>query len=248
MKFFIAAPFGNYLKFKNNNNVIPVTGTWTLDKRANFWKRFYKILTTLRYDFKQDGWVNKLGLPNPGIKIGMKKNLSNEILSIAAIDRTDWLKLHEIVGDDINIEINLSCPNLDEKSNLFTSDDLRLFTLKKSKEKKWCIAKISPLTTLDELKYLINDLGFAQIHCCNTLPVKRGGLSGRSLKPYVVKLIKIIRENWGEKIEIIAGGGVNSIKDVHNYVSLGANHISIGTASFKPWIIGNIVDEFYNQK
>ena len=28
--FFIAAPFGNYIKFKKKANVIPVTGTWTL--------------------------------------------------------------------------------------------------------------------------------------------------------------------------------------------------------------------------
>lgn len=246
MKFFIAAPFGNYLKFKNKNHVIPVTGTWTLDKRANLFKRFFKIFTTLRYDFKKDGWVNKLGLPNPGIEIGMRKILSGEILSIAAINRSDWLKLYEVIGNDISIEINLSCPNLDEKSNLFTSADLKLFTSKKSKYKKWCIAKVSPLTTLDELKYLINDLGFTQIHCCNTLPVEKGGLSGKSLKPYVEKLIKIIREYWGENIEIIAGGGVDSIQDVRNYIDLGANHISLGTVSFKPWIIGNIIDENYN--
>ena len=107
MKFFIAAPFGNYLKFKNKNHVIPVTGTWTLDKRANLLKRFFKIFTTLRYDFKKDGWVNKLGLPNPGIEIGMRKILSGEILSIAAINRSDWLKLYEVIGNDISIEINL---------------------------------------------------------------------------------------------------------------------------------------------
>ena len=243
MKFFIAAPFGNYLKFTGKNNVIPVTGTWTLDSRATFLKRIYKIITTLRYDFKKDGWVNRLGLPNPGVKTGLSKTVSREILSIAAINRSDWSKLYEIVGDDINIEINLSCPNLDEKSNLFTSDDLKLFTSKKSKNKNWCIAKVSPYTTLDELKYLINDLGFSQIHCCNTLPVVHGGLSGKPLKPYVQKLIKLIRKNWGDKIEIIAGGGVDSIADVNNYINLGANHISLGTVSFKPWKIGSIVDE-----
>ena len=241
MKFFIAAPFGNYLKFRTKKNIIPVTGTWTLHNRASIIKRIFKILTTLRYDFTNDGWVNKLGLPNPGINKGLKNIKKNEILSISAINRKDWSELYNIIGNEINVEINLSCPNLGEKSNIFTSADLKSFTSNKSNSKEWCIAKISPLTTLDELKYLIDDLGFDQIHCCNTLPVKNGGLSGKTLKPYVEKLIKLIRKNWGEKIEIIAGGGVASKYDVNNYINIGANHISLGTVSFKPWKIGGIV-------
>jgi len=241
MKFFIAAPFGNYFKFRDKKNIIPVTGTWTLQNRANIIKTIYKILTTLRYDFKNNGWINKLGLPNPGINKGLKSIKRNEILSIAAIKRQDWSELYNIIGNDFNVEINLSCPNLDEKSNIFTSSDLKFFTLNKSNSKKWCIAKISPLTTLDELKYLIDELGFNQIHCCNTLPVSNGGLSGKTLKPYVEKLIKLIRKNWGDKIEIIAGGGVNCRYDVKNYINLGANHISLGTVSFKPWKIDRIV-------
>ena len=52
--FFIAAPFGNYLNFKNS---ISVSGTWTRESRPG---RFTQILKTLRYT--KDGCVNKLGL------------------------------------------------------------------------------------------------------------------------------------------------------------------------------------------
>ena len=57
--------------------------------------RIWKILTTMRYDRSQKGWVNKLGLPNPGIKIGLRKTKKNDILSIAAINDTDFKPLED---------------------------------------------------------------------------------------------------------------------------------------------------------
>ena len=63
--FFIAAPFGNYLKSNRPAgwDVLSVSGTWTLKPRPG---RFKQILKTLRYT--KDGWVNKLGLKNQGIE------------------------------------------------------------------------------------------------------------------------------------------------------------------------------------
>ena len=81
--FFVAAPFGNYLKFKKKANVLPVTGTWTLKYRGGILKKIYKIATTLRYKRKKEGWVNKMGLPNVGLNVGLRRTNNNEILSIA---------------------------------------------------------------------------------------------------------------------------------------------------------------------
>ena len=75
MKYFIAAPFGNYLKYKSYPNVVPVTGTWTMESRGGLLKRLWKIGATLRYNSTYQGWTNKLGLPNPGILVGVKKLL-----------------------------------------------------------------------------------------------------------------------------------------------------------------------------
>ena len=74
------------------------------------------------------------------------------------------------------------------------------------------------------------------------MPVKEGGLSGKSLIPYVENLIKVIRENWGDSVEIIAGGGVNTSEDAINYINLGANYISLGTVCFSPWKIKKIIN------
>ena len=146
MKFFIAAPFGNYLKFKSLTNIIPVTGTWTLEYRSGYLGRALRIIMTMRYDRKRKGWKNKLGLPNEGIKKGLNKIKSNEILSIAAIEDLDFKKLYELIPENQSIEINLSCPNLDEKSPLKWND---AYLFNKSINRKYCIAKISPTTTLE---------------------------------------------------------------------------------------------------
>lgn len=240
MKFFIAAPFGNYIKYRYRNNVLPVTGTWTLKYRSGFLGRLFRILKTMRYDIKKQGWKNKLGLPNEGIHVGLKKTNSDEILSIAAIEDSDFKKLFKIIPNDQSVEINFSCPNLDEKKPL-SWNDASIFNASPS-NRKYCIAKISPTTTIDQLTFLIEGLGFKQIHCCNTLPIKEGGLSGKSLIPYVNNLISLIREKWGNNVEIIAGGGVTNTDDIKKYMASGANHISLGTVCFKPWKIKNLIN------
>ena len=105
-KFFIAAPFGNYIKPKG---CIPVTGTFTKNPRGN---RLWSVLSTLRYDFKSNGWVNKLGLPNPGLNKGLMKldNRPNDILSIAEVVRGDFKRMNHTIPLNQNLEINLSCP------------------------------------------------------------------------------------------------------------------------------------------
>ena len=64
MTFYIAAPFGNYIKTKNTRSVI---GSFTLERRTGLFKQ---IVKTLRY--KNGTWYNALGLRNPGIKFGLK--------------------------------------------------------------------------------------------------------------------------------------------------------------------------------
>ena len=243
--FFIAAPFGNYLKFSNNKNYpicTSVTGTWTLEYRGGLMKRLWKISSTLSYDRNAKGWVNQLGLPNEGLTQGINKTNQKEVLSIAAIEKMDWTKMGAMLSDDHSVEINLSCPNVDDTEVIW--NDLTVFT--KSDKRKWCIAKVSPLIVEDQLKFLIEKIGIKQIHLCNTLPLPRGGgLSGPHLKPYVFKLIEIIRKKWGDDIELIAGGGVQRISDVKDYLSAGANHISLGTICFRPWKVNKIIRNKY---
>ena len=221
---FVAAPFGNYIK---PIGCVPVTGTYTLHPQGNW---LWSILTTLRYDFENRGWRNKLGLPNPGVVDGMHRHIRGEIISIAEVQRGDFGKLVEIIPEGTDIELNLSCPNL---GTALPWDSARVFT--QTRTRKWCIAKLSPLTTPEQLEFLIDDLGFTQLHFSNTLPVARGGLSGVTLRPYTLELIRLVRENWGSDIEIIAGGGVNDFGGAYEYLNEGANHVSLGSVCFNPF-------------
>ena len=220
-KFFISAPFGNYIKPKGT---IPVTGTFTLNPQGN---RFWAVLKTLRYNTVQQGWVNRLGLPNPGIREGLKKE--STVISIAEIEKGDFQKLNVLIPENQSIELNLSCPNLNKK---LSWESAKCFN---SEKREWCIAKLSPLTTPEELKFVVEFLGFTQLHFSNTLPTVQGGLSGPILRGYTTELIDLARSEYGNSVEIIAGGGVSDFGSVTNYLSNGADHVSIGSVCFNPF-------------
>ena len=221
---FISAPFGNYIKHKN---AISITGTWTLEPRGN---RFWSVVKTLRWNSELQGGTNKLGLPNPGIKVGLQKTFPSDVLSIAEIDRGDFKKLYSINPETQNIELNLSCPNIGKS---LPWDDAEIFTrYRATTDREWCIAKLSPLTTPEDLEFLVDKLGFRQLHFSNTLPCQYGGLSGSVFRPYTQELIRLVRENWGDSVEIIAGGGVSDFGAVYEYLGEGANHVAIGSLCF----------------
>lgn len=230
MATFISAPFGNYLKFKN---AISVTGTWTYKPRPGL---FRQVVKTLRYT--RDGWRNKIGLRNRGIKYGLKKTKADEVLSIAAIGEHDWINLESIVPEDQNIELNISCPNLDthQDSTIFNG-----FDLWPTAYRKWCIVKVPPTATYALLDKIVK-LGFTQIHASNTLPTDKGGLSGAILLPHTRRIIKYLKREY-DHVEVIAGGGIKETWHAEFYKDLGADHFSIGTACFNPFKVWRTVNE-----
>ena len=225
MVVFIAAPFGNYIRTKHS---ISVHGTFTLHPQGN---RFWEVLKSLRYT--RAGWTNNLGLPNPGIVRGLYKVSRNDIFSIAEVKRNEFQEINSLIPQAISLEVNLSCPN----SKVLPWDHIKQFP---NKDRKWCIAKLSPLTTPEEIEYVLNQ-GFRQLHFSNTLPMthldrfsRAGGLSGKTLIPYTKRLIRIVRDDFKsyKNIEIIAGGGVTTEQNITEYINEGADHISIGSGWF----------------
>ena len=102
--FYIAAPFGNYLKIKNTRSVI---GSFTLKKRKGLLKQIAK---TLRY--KDGNWYNSLGLRNPGIHFGLKYyyRSKSDIISLAAIEPR-LIELNKIVSQ-CRFRNKHYCPNI----------------------------------------------------------------------------------------------------------------------------------------
>ena len=96
---------------------------------------------------------------------------------------------------------------------------------------------------------MIDELGFTQLHFSNTLPLggDGGGLSGVTLRPYTLELIRLVRENWGDAVEIIAGGGVSDFGAVYEYLNEGANHVSLGSVCFNPFKLRKILKGKYDE-
>jgi dihydroorotate dehydrogenase len=216
--FFISAPFGNWITHKN---AVSVKGTFTLYPQGN---RLFSVIRSLRYT--KDGWRNKLGLPNPGLRSIQLPDKSP--ISIAETARNQFIEINDIIPKDQSIELNLSCPNI---GKTLPWDYIHIFP---NKKREWCIAKLSPLTTPEEIEYVLK-AGFTTLHFSNTLPTKKGGLSGKTLIPYTKDLIRIVRKDFsGTPVEIIAGGGVTNEEHVIDYIQEGANHVSLGSGFLPP--------------
>ena len=81
---FISPPFGNYLTFLPYT--IPIRGSYTVEPRSGL---ISQIIKTLHYSDLYNGWVNKIGLRNPGIDHGITKYTPNNILSLAILNNED---------------------------------------------------------------------------------------------------------------------------------------------------------------
>ena len=220
---FISPPFGNYISLPYCKSV---KGSYTLEERKGL---FQQIINTLHYDFSKDGWVNKIGLRNKGIDYGIKNyNHEKDILSIAILKEDDINQIVSKVPEDTNIEINVSCPNINKK---LVNTNLNKFV---NKKREWCIIKCSPHTSEEQLKNYY-DMGFRQFHFCNTLPVENGGLSGKSLIPYTNKLSQYMKSNYND-CKLINGGGIQTYNDINNYKF--GDHYSISTLCFNPLKMG----------
>ncbi len=223
MKFYIAPPFGNYL---HRPDMYSVMGTYTLLPRPGLLKA---LLKTLRYSIHHKGWVNQLGMRNPGIEKGINKYYiqpHRRIVSICGFNYGEWKTLAEYTRG-IRLELNLSCPNVGIKGNI--GCPVELF------DTSHVIVKMSPLTTENEIVSYM-ERGVKKWHFSNTLPISQGGLSGKTLMTYNAKLIKFtLGEDKGARI--IGGGGVSDMGDVRFYRDLGCAGVSLGTVCFKPFAL-----------
>lgn len=233
---YIAAPFGNYLHFRG---IRSVRGSFTLHKRPGLIKQLAK---TLRY--RNGAWYNALGLRNPGIDFGIRKYNAHkgDVLSLAAVEPRDWEYLNKVVPEDVDVELNLSCPNIEHFEDYAAGAELFL------NGKRKVIAKLSPYIQATQVQELLHQ-GFTSFHCCNTLPTKQGGKSGRDLRLYVTQTIDFIWRHCNpyDNIEVIAGGGITTIEDIQYYHYNGATAFSLGTVCFHPIQLYKLIRDINEQ-
>jgi len=98
----ISPPFGNYI---NVDWATSVAGTYTVNRRGGLIWSTIKTLRPSRY-----GWVNRVGLRNPGIN-SVKFN-QDKIYSVTGFDDDEWKYLLDAMPKGLMVELNIGCPNV----------------------------------------------------------------------------------------------------------------------------------------
>ncbi len=230
-KIILSPPFSNV--YPNIKGCTRITGTYTLNRRRGM----HRVLTTLKKT--ENGWLNSVGLRNPGIK---KFNKKNAIVSIAMQNISEWPCFLKIINQKkqkyniLGIEFNVSCPN-----HNITNITSKIVEEAKT-EFKYVIIKIphkSPAYLLDEFCNLNTDI----IHVSNSKKTNLGALSGKSLIEQNISDITYIKEKFGDNKKIIAGGGIYSYADLIRYQKAGADYFSLSTSLINPFKTYNIIKQ-----
>lgn len=226
----ISAPFGNYIQ---PAGATPTLGTFTLHRRPG---RVWRVLKTVRYRPRLKAWVNKIGLRNPGIdwladrvKRG-RCDVSDKLVSIHGFDDQQWAALLKKIAEikPMAVELNMSCPNVGEidwPPGLFADAIATGVPV---------VVKLPPVNYQQMVEQAVG-AGVRVLHCCNTLPVPEGGMSGRPLKPVALEVIRDLRgKPFGGDLKIIGGGGVYGLSDIDLYLDAGADHVALATKTMNP--------------
>ncbi|ABR30141.1 dihydroorotate dehydrogenase [Thermosipho melanesiensis] len=206
--------------------------------------------------------INSIGLENPGIKHfveNIEKYVLNTktILSLGGDSKEEYIKVAEIISPYAKyfeaIEFNFSCPNV-KKGGLSIITDKSdweeiLKRVRKILPNTFLIAKLSieghfvEISSQTVAKNAWD--GLTLINCVRGLmfedgKIITGGISGPLLKPISLRAIYEVRKRLRD-IYIIASGGIYSKEDAKEFLNIGANAISIGSALFKdPQIVEEI--------
>ena len=212
------------------------------------------------------GWMNAVGLSNPGASNFAKMIESNKdvpiIVSLVGSIPEDFeMMINEFKNCNVTaFELNLSCPHV-AKVGLEVGDDpelvKKIVTTVKNSTNVPAIAKVGLGTTnyLNTVKIAV-DSGIDAITAINTVramaidvetqrPIlsnKFGGLSGTPIKPIALRCVYEITSKYN--VPVIGCGGISTWEDAIEFFLAGASAIQLGSAIGDNWI--NVFDDINN--
>ncbi|MGY5149402.1 MAG: dihydroorotate dehydrogenase [Candidatus Nitrosopumilus sp. bin_68KS] len=227
------------------------------------------------FSVKGGGWINAVGLSNPGAPNFAKMIEPNQdvpivVSLVGSIPEDFEFMIKQFENCKVTAyELNLSCPHV-AKVGLEVGDDPELVRKIVSTSKKSTdipiIAKVGLGTThyLNTVRTAI-DSGIDAITAINTVramaidvetqrPIlsnKFGGLSGTPIKPIALRCVYEISSK--HDIPIIGCGGVSTWEDAVEFFLAGASAIQLGSAVGDNWIdvfgeINNGILEYMKRK
>jgi dihydroorotate dehydrogenase (NAD+) catalytic subunit len=192
------------------------------------------------------GMLNAIGLANPGRDVFLAETLPQ----LLALNVPLWVSVggfaaHEYAEtcaqlDNVTIELNLSCPNVDEAPE----SAAEIVAACRESTANPLYAKVSPHSwDMGETVRAVESAGADGISLVNTLrgvaldsrlqPILArgtGGYSGPALKP--VALAAVLAARRATELPIVGMGGVFSGRDALELIACGATHVALGTVLF----------------
>jgi len=194
----------------------------------------------------EHGMLNAIGLANPG----RERFLAEMLPRLRQLGLPLWVSVggfaaHEYAEtcarlEDVTIELNLSCPNVDEAPE--SAAEIVAACRKVTASPLY--AKLSPHAwDMGETVRAVEAAGADGVSLVNTLrgvaldrqlrpALARiaGGYSGPALKPVALAAVCAARAVTG--LPIVGMGGVGSGRDALELIACGATHVALGTVLF----------------
>ena len=215
------------------------------------------------------GMLNAIGLDNDGIDhfivhhLPYLRTLPTAIIAnIAGENMADFVELASRLAGEPGLaalELNLSCPNV--AGGIDFATDPAITEAVVAGVRKVCslplIAKLTPnVTSIIPIASAAVNGGADMLSLVNTFigmavdwrkgrPILgniTGGLSGPAIKPLALRLVWQVAKSV--RVPVIGIGGIATIDDVMEYLTVGASAVQIGTANFyQPTVAGRLVTE-----
>lgn len=207
------------------------------------------------------GMLNAIGIQNKGVDYFLQEDLpwllkknATVVASIAGNTVDEFVR----VADKIRlggmgvaaVEINISCPNLEDRNNMFAHSPKAtaevVGNVKEALKRTMVFPKLSPnVTSLSEIAEaalnagadglsLINTVVGMQIDTATRLPKLAGtygGLSGPAVHPIAVRAVHEVHKAFPD-VPLIGQGGVTTADDALQLILAGASAVAVGTANF----------------
>ena len=205
------------------------------------------------------GMLNAVGLQNVGVEAFvttklplLRKYNTNVIVNVFGYCLEEYVSVIQRLEDADGIaayELNISCPNVKKGGMQFGSNPALVEEVVRAarsvavKRPLW--VKLMPLVTdIGLIAKTAEAAGADALTVANTYPAMAvdyrtgksklgnltGGLSGPAIRPITIRLVW--EATKAVKIPIVALGGIETVDDILEYLSVGATAVQVGTASF----------------
>lgn len=212
--------------------------------------------------------LNSIGIPSKGVGYFVENVIpfyrayrTPLVVSISGNTADEFATLCSEVSVDgvAAIEVNISCPNIEEDGKAFAIRPSSTYEVMRRLRKATSLplwAKLTPNTgETPDVARAAEEGGADALVVANTvlamaidIHTRRpklgnlmGGLSGPSLKPIALRMAYQCAR--ATRIPVIGCGGISTVEDVLEYLIAGASAVQVGTATFvNPTAMPGIID------